>query len=418
MESPLPGVLEEGGAQSTATTSNATIDIALLTGGFDRPYVFGLARALLSVGVSVDLLGSDDLNIPELRSSARVRFLNLRGPQRQDAGLAQKAGRILAYYRRLIAYAGKSKAKIFHILWNNKFEYFDRTLLLLYYRFLGKRIIFTAHNVNAGKRDGNDSWPNRLTLRIQYRLVDHIFVHTEKMKRELIEDFRVPENRVTVIPFGINNSVPDTDLAPMQARELLGINGEERVILFFGNIGPYKGVHFLVDAFQKLATQHPSYRLIIAGKARGGCEQYLADIQESIRRGTSQSRIIQKIGYVPDADTEVYFKAADLLVLPYTHVSQSGVLFLAYSFGLPVVVTDVGSLKDDVVEGVTGFVCPPEDSKAFADAIGIYFESDLFEHLDRHRQNIKDYAHAHHSWDVVGQMTRRVYERLLEERPS
>ena len=130
---------------------------------------------------------------------------------------------MLSTMPRLIRYAATAKPRIFHILWNNKFETFDRTLLMLYYRLLGKRIVLTAHNVNAGKRDSKDTFLNRLTLRIQYRLADHIFVHTEKMKLELIEEFGVRESRVTVIPFGINNAVPNTDLAPSEAKQRLGI---------------------------------------------------------------------------------------------------------------------------------------------------------------------------------------------------
>ena len=67
----------------------------------------------------------------------------------------------------------------------------------------GKQIVFTAHNVNAGKRDSNDSWLNRLSLKIQYKLSDHIFVHTDGMKRETDLDFRIPESKVSVIPFGL-----------------------------------------------------------------------------------------------------------------------------------------------------------------------------------------------------------------------
>ena len=62
-------------------------------------------------------------------------------------------------------------------------------------------------------------------------------------------------------------------------------------------------------------------------------------------------RVIAKIEYVPDEETELYFKAADVLILPYTHVFQSGVLFLGYSFGLPAIAADVGSLKEEIIEG-------------------------------------------------------------------
>ena len=93
---------------------------------------------------------------------------------------------------------------------------------MLYYKLLGKKIVFTAHNVNAGKRDSNDSWLNRLSLRIQYNLSDHIFVHTEGMKQELISEFRIPEDKVSVIPFGINNTVPNTSLSSARGKTTTG----------------------------------------------------------------------------------------------------------------------------------------------------------------------------------------------------
>jgi len=184
---------------------------ALLTGGFDKPYVFGLARALASKGLCLDVVGGDDVDSPEMHTTAGLNFVNLRGSKAQTS-IASKISRVLIYYVRLIRYAAIAEPKLFHILWNNKFESFDRTLLMLYYKLLGKKIVLTAHNVNAGKRDHNDSLLNRLTLRAQYRFANHIFVHTEKMKHELIQEFGVREGAVSVIPFGINNSVPQTGL--------------------------------------------------------------------------------------------------------------------------------------------------------------------------------------------------------------
>ena len=391
------------------------IEVSLLTGGFDRPYAFGLAMALISQGMRLEVIGSDEVDSPEMHATPKLNFLNLRGDQRRDASLGRKIWRVLNYYARLIRYARTSKPRIFHILWNNKFQLFDRTLLMCYYKLRGKKIVFTAHNVNAGKRDLNDSLLNRLTLRSQYRLADHIFVHTEKMKSELLDEFGVQERAVTIIPFGINNSVPHTDLTPEEAKRRLGIGPDEKTILFFGNIGPYKGLEFLVAAFHRIVARSVDYRLIIAGKLRGGCERYWDDIQRTISQDVNHGRIIQKIEFIPDADTEVYFKASDVVALPYTHVFQSGVLFLAYSFGLPVIATDVGSLRDDMVEDRTGVLCRPRDPVDLARAIERYFASDLYHALDSRRRDIQDYARARHSWDVVGEMTRNVYAKLLEE---
>ncbi len=385
----------------------------LLTGGFDRPYAFGLAMELSKKNIALDVIGSDEVDSPEMHTTNGLRFMNLLGAQPRQANLLRKLSRVAAYYLRLLRYAATADPRIFHILWNNKFQLFDRTLLMLYYKALGKKLVFTAHNVNAGKRDSCDSWLNRLTLRIQYNLCDHIFLHTEQMKQELSRDFAVPAHKTTVIPFGINNSVSDTALTSAQAKQRLGLRGEEKTILFFGNIGPYKGLEYLVEAFHLVAAHDPFYRLIIAGKPRGSCEPYLQQVQEIIRRNSSGERILQKIEYIPDDDTEIYFKAADLLVLPYKQIFQSGVLFLGYSFGLPILATDVGSLRDDIIEGKTGLVCKPCDAADLARSIEKYFSSELFSNLNLHRQHIREFATARHSWDVVGNKTRAVYQELL-----
>jgi D-inositol-3-phosphate glycosyltransferase len=388
------------------------IEIALLTGGADQPYAFGLATALISKGVRLDLIAGDELDSPVFRTSPLVRFLNLRGDTRPGVTAARKATRVLLYYVRLIRYALTARPRIFHILWNNKFETFDRTVLMLYYRLLRKRIVLTVHNVNAGIRDGSDSWLNRFTLRFQYRIADQTFVHTEKMKAELVRSFGVREDAVSVIPFGINNAAPHTNLSGDEARHRLGIAAGERTLLFFGNIAPYKGLEYLVDAFERLAAARPDYRLIIAGRPRGE-EAYWAGIQQMIARSVAHDRIIQKIEFVPDADTEQYFKAADALVLPYTEIFQSGVLFLGYSFGLPVIAADVGSMSEDIVAGETGFVFTKQDPADLASVIERYFEGDLYKSLSSRRRDIQDYANERHSWEKVTLITCSVYLKVL-----
>src|SRR5207249_1685755 len=322
------------GPRLTQRHTTPPIEVGLLTGGQDRHYAFGLAMALASCGVCLDFIGSDELDSPELHGTPKVTFLNLRGNQRRGASLFRKVSRVLVYYIRLICYAATARPRVFHILWNNKFEVFDRTLLMLYYKMLGKKITLTVHNVNAGKRDLNDSFLNRFSLRIQYNLCCHIFVHTERMKSELVSDFAVTVDKVSVIPFGINNTVPKTDLTSGEAKRMLGIADSDKTLLFFGNIAPYKGLEYLVSAFTELLNKDRSYRLIIVGRPKGS-EGYWKQIQEGIVRNDIGDRIIQRIEYIPDEETELFFKAADVLILPYTRVFQSGVLFLGYSFGLP-----------------------------------------------------------------------------------
>ena len=398
-------------------------DVALLTGGWDKPYALGLTAALVAQGLVVDFLGTEEVDGPELHDDPQIRFLNLqRAPGR---GFADKAFRTLTYYWRTIAYAVTAKPKVFHILWYSKFILFDRTVLTLFFRLLGKRLVFTAHNVNAAARDGDDSWVNRSTLKSQYRLTDHIFVHTKKMKEELVADFHVRPDKVSVIPFGINSTVPNTKLTSAQSRERIELRSSDKVMLFFGNILPYKGLEYLVAAFTQLAKESADYRLIIAGKpklAPRDCESYWNGIMSQITESEVRERILERFEYVPDEQTELYFKAADVLILPYTHIFQSGILFLSYQFGLPVIATDVGSLREDVVEGKTGLVCKPRDSSDLAKNIEKYFSSDLYQDLETRRQEIRAFAMEHHSWTTVGQITRQVYENLvrreIQDRPE
>lgn len=393
------------------------IKVAILTGGADRPYAFGLIKSLMSHAVSLDVIGNDELECSDFHDAPQIRFLNLRGNQRSDVGFAAKAVRVLKYYVRLIRYSATARPRIFHILWNNKFEYFDRTVLTVWYRLLGKKIILTLHNVNGRKRDRTDSMLNRMTLRFQYRLAEHTFVHTEQMKQDLMAEFAVRRERITVIPFGINNAVPHTEITDRQARERLGISPLEKTILFFGHIAPYKGLEYLIRAFQSISSVDHSYKLVIAGRPKN-CHVYWEALRIEMNELVKNGRILLRDEFIPDEETEVYMKAADVLVLPYRYIYQSGVLFLGYSFGLPVLVSDVGSLRRDVVEGKTGFVFQPESPEAIVRAIGKYFGSDLFANLEQRRAEIKSYAKTQNSWDAVAHMTMDVYSRLTMNQSS
>jgi glycosyltransferase involved in cell wall biosynthesis len=386
--------------------------IALLTGGDDKSYALGLTSVLVTQGIAVEFIGSDQVDVSELPNTPLVKFLNLRGDQRENVSFRRKVLRIVAYYCRLIRYAAVARPPIFHILWNNKFEFIDRVLLMVYYRLLGKRIVLTAHNVNMRKRDNCDSWLNRFSLRIQYGLADHIFVHTERMRSELLADFGIPQGKTTVIPFGINNTSPTTAITTSEAKQRLGISAGDKTALFFGQIAPYKGLEYLIDAFSELAKSDESCWLIIAGKVKKGQSDYWNAIQRKIANSEIQNHI-ERIEHIPNAEVELYFKAADVLIVPYVHIFQSGVPFLAYSFGLPVIATDVGSLREDIVEGRTGFVCQPRDSSDLAGTIDRYFDSELFHNLENQRPEIKKYANERYSWEKVAAITAKVYSDLL-----
>lgn len=387
--------------------------VSLLTGGADKPYALGITQGLVSKGVTVDLIGNDEMSRAGIVADKNVNYYNLRGDQSPTNSIMQKIVRVVKYYLRLIMYAANTDSKLFHVLWVNKFIVLDRTILTIYYKLLGKKLAFTAHNVDQGQRDGKYSAIDRLSLKIFYLLNDHIFVHTEKMKTQLMDEFSIREEKISVILFGINDTIPKSAMTKSDARARLELADQEKVLLFFGYIAPYKGLEYLVRAMGQLISKDRLFRLIIAGQIKN-CQSYWETIESIIEKLNLDNYIIKKIKFIPDDDIEVLFKSSDVAVLPYKFIFQSGVPFLSYNFGLPVIASDVGSLKEVIVEGRTGMVCRKEDPVDLASKIKEYFEGELFRNLEENRNNIIEYAHEKYSWDKISATIFDVYRELLQ----
>jgi len=388
------------------------IKVSLLTGAHDPMYSIPLATALAQRDIKVEFIGNDAMEGCAELKRANIRYLNLRGSQ-EAAPLRAKIARVVRYYANLISYAKSTDSRLFHILWLNKFEALDRTILNLVYKLLGKRLVFTAHNVNTRKRDGNDSLANRLTLRAMYWMLDHIFVHTDLSKEELLKDYGVAPEKISVIPHGLNTYVPDTPLSRAEARASLGLTSGERVVLFFGLIAPYKGLDILLDAVKVLASWNDRPRVIVAGSAKPGSGSYWPALKSRLANEDVFSRVLVKDEFIPDSEVAILLRAADVLVLPYRAIYQSGPLLLAYRFGLPVIATKVGSFDRDVIPDVTGVLCEPENPEDLAKAIQRYFASRLYLDLEATQEHVRRIGRERYSWEGIARTIEEVYARLL-----
>ena len=123
--------------------------VAILTGGRDPHYALGLASAVAAQGVQIDLVGGDHMAQTQFESHSCIKFVVIREQGPTDSQVV-KAIRVIKYYCRLVYYVAFTRCNILHILWNNQFQWLDRTVLMLYYRALGKAVVLTAHNINAG----------------------------------------------------------------------------------------------------------------------------------------------------------------------------------------------------------------------------------------------------------------------------
>lgn len=204
---------------------------------------------------------------------------------------------------------------------------------------------------------------DRLIARSVLRLADQTVVQSTSEKDTLLA--LVPHSRVTVIPHPLYDMFAQDELSQGAARERLGIAPAGPVLLFFGLVREYKGLRYLIDALPAVRAAFPDVRLLVVGEFWQDKRPY----EKLIGALDLSGSIVLVDRYVPNEEVPSYFRAADLVTLPYTAATQSGVLQLALGFGLPVVATRVGGLAEAVVEGEDVVLVEPRDAAALSNAI-------------------------------------------------
>jgi D-inositol-3-phosphate glycosyltransferase len=182
-----------------------------------------------------------------------------------------------------------------------------------------------------------------------------------------------------------------------EARRLLGLPPEAPVLLFFGFVRKYKGLHVLLESLPRVVAALPGARLVVAG------EFYEDEAlhRTLIDRYGLHEHVHLHADYIPDADVSRYFSAADVVVQPYVSATQSGVAQIAFHFDKPLIISDVGGLAEVVPHEKAGLVVPPEDPAALAEAVVRFFEEKMSTRLaEGVRQEKQKY-----SWD-------RLYEAV------
>jgi glycosyltransferase involved in cell wall biosynthesis len=263
-------------------------------------------------------------------------------------------------------------------------------------RLRGKKVVVTVHNVAPHEHSRLKRFMNDAVLRFADRLV----VHSEA-NRARIDPAVVP--KVSVVPMGIHPA-KRTGIGQKEARERLGLPIDVNVILNFGNIRPYKGIDVLVRAFAGVLEQRPQALLLIAGKPWSSWEPY----QRLIDSLGIDANVRTYLDYVPSDDIELYFEAADVVALPYTHFdAQSAVGALALPFGKPLVVSDVGGLPELV--GTPTAVVPAGDDEALSAALILALRDSRL----RQRRDAESLKPPYEvRWEPIAEATRQIYRDI------
>jgi len=247
----------------------------------------------------------------------------------------------------------------------------------------------------------NSLLPIRIYSRISGKIVrsfaKHFVVHSYRELELISKVYKIPKNKITVIPHGVYDHYEKVE--KKSAKKVLKIE-EDFVILFFGLLRPYKGVKYLIKAFEKLPKGVlENSRLLIVGETW--------EDRESVNLA-KKSKVREKITiinrYVPDDEVSIYFSASDVLVLPYTRASQSGVAHIAMAFGLPIIATKVGGLSEtlSLYEG-TYFVRPKNPNDIVSALLDIY----------KSRSNVYTPPESL-KWSNIAKSWKDLFEKLTE----
>jgi glycosyltransferase involved in cell wall biosynthesis len=360
---------------------------------FTPPYDHALCAALARAGADVELVTS--------------RFAYGTVPQGTDEGYAVTE----AFYRIAPGAAGSRARRVAklaqHVPDMARFARHARSADVVHFQWLAvqpldvhllpraRPLVLTAHDVLPREPRGG-----RVQSRAQRRLyerVDAVVVHSEHGAERLRGELGVDPAKVHVIPHGAfahlaERARPCRSLPP----ELAAV--EQPVVLCFGLIRPYKGIDSLLEAWRGIDDAE----LWIVGLPK----MELAPLRAAAPAGV---RFVPR--FVADDEVPAFFRRADLVVLPYREIDQSGVLFTALAFGSPLLLSAVGGFPEVAATGAAALV-PPGDAPALHAALTRLLANPA--ERDRLATAARAAASGPYAWDAIAERHLALYRDLLD----
>jgi len=239
------------------------------------------------------------------------------------------------------------------------------------------KVVVMCHNALPHEKTPLD----KLFAKGFFKQADEVVVHSEEDKRK-IEELSTVKVKKGFHPLYDTYKV---EKHPENLKELEG-----KIILFFGFIRPYKGLHTLLDAMPKVLEKQ-KVTLLIVGEFWQDKQEYF----DKIRILGLQNNVKIVGDYVPKEEVGAYFTKSDVVVLPYTSGTQSGIIQLAYNFDIPVICSDVGGFAEVVEDGKTGYVVPANDPEKLAESIIKFYNNQDKEIFQKNINQLK----LNYSWE-------------------
>lgn len=213
--------------------------------------------------------------------------------------------------------------------------------------------------------------PVRIYSKVMGRLIRRLatgyVTHSNSDKELISKNYGIEKEKMEVIPHGIYDHYKRIERNI--AKSKVGIK-EEFAILFFGLLRPYKGVKYLIKAYERLPEDFiKKSRLFIVGETWEDKES-----KELAKESKFGNKINVVDRYVRDEEISLYFSASDVLVIPYTRASQSGVAHIGMAFGMPIIASEVGGLEESLGKYEGTVFVQPESAEDIVKALRYVFD--------------------------------------------
>jgi len=273
--------------------------------------------------------------------------------------------------------------------------------------FTKKPMVVTVHSTEHGRSglhnpesyaiDGLEWWATYEASKV--------IVTSGSMKRELCEHFRLPPEKVEVIPNGIDLTKYWGSADRWSVRSRYGVQPNEKLVLCVGRLVPQKGVEHLIQAVPTIIQRHPEAKFIIVG------DGWVKDHLEGLAQSTGYRWKITFTGFVPDQEVVALMTSADVLVVPSIYEPFGIVALEGMAAGVPVVVSQVGGLAEVVEHDRTGVFVYPGNPDSIAWGVDRVL-SDL-DHARWLAQNAREMVQKTYSWETIAMKTVKVYEEVV-----